>query len=212
MKLDFPWHADGKYHQYCISCHAETVQRAYEDPRTYYRCSTCGQRHERSIVIDPGLTWWIADDGEYWHESAGVFVRDPELKFLFFQRTLFPFALTVPAGHVDTGEEPGAAASRELREEVGITGEPREIGRDEIVGDSCRRGSDAHLWHAYLLVLNDSTEVEVIEKDEGHRPVWLTLDEALREELTVPVRHAINTLSDELLGQARSTGSSPVTP
>ncbi len=55
-----------------------------------------------------------------------MFVRNPEGKFLFFERTIFPFAFTVPAGHVDAGEEPDIAALRELEEEVGLHGDPTQ--------------------------------------------------------------------------------------
>jgi 8-oxo-dGTP pyrophosphatase MutT (NUDIX family) len=198
VKLNFTWKDDGQYHQYCAHCHAETVERVYEDDKTYYFCSTCKQRHERSIVIDPAVKWWVADDGEYWHESSGVFVRNPEGKFLFFERTIFPFAFTVPAGHVDTGEEPSISAARELEEEVGIQGKPVEVVTEKIIGDSCRRGSDAHLWHAYLLVLDEPIDVEI--KEEGKHPVWLTLDEAKQKSLTFPVSYIISKFSDELTG------------
>lgn len=196
MKLDFPWSDDSKYHQYCYNCHAETVERVYDDDKTFYFCSTCKQRHERSIVIDPAVKWWVGEDGEYWHESAGVFVRNPEGKFLFFERTIFPFAFTVPSGHVDSGEKPYISAVRELKEEAGIAGEPIEIVTENIIGDSCRRGSDAHLWHAYLLVLSELLDVTI--KEEGKHPVWLTLDEAMQKPLTFPVSYIISKFYDEL--------------
>ncbi len=199
MKLTFDWKNDDTLHQYCEHCHAETVKRIVEDGKTYYYCASCKQRHDRSIVIDPGIVWWVADDGEYWHESAGVFIRNPEGKFLFFERMMFPFALTVPAGHVDAGEEPLTAAIRETKEEVGLTANKLvEITHEDIVGDSCRRGCDAHRWHAYLLVLDKPINVEVTEKEEGTRPVWLTLQEAKFKDLTYPVKYIIGRYADQL--------------
>ena len=142
MKLDFEWADDGRYHQYCVGCHAEAVSREYDDAgRTFYRCSNCGRRHERSIVIDPHVRWWMDAGGEYWHESAGVFVLDPAGRLLVFQRTVYPFALTVPSGHVDVGEHPAAAARRELKEEVGLACDVLlPLAVEDITGDSCRRG------------------------------------------------------------------------
>jgi 8-oxo-dGTP pyrophosphatase MutT (NUDIX family) len=199
MKLDFTWKNDGEYHQYCINCHAETIKRVYEGGKTYYFCDTCKQQHERSIVIDPAVTWWIADDGEYWHESEGVFIRNPEGKFLFFERRIFPFALTVPSGHVDAGEDATTAAYRETEEEVGIKADKLiAVATEDIVGDSCRRGADAHRWHAYLLLLEKTMDVAVTEKDEGSRPVWLALEEALEKDLTYPVKHIISKYRDDL--------------
>lgn len=193
MKLNFPYENDGTYHQYCIGCHAETVERVRENNRTYYHCDTCQSHNERSIVIDPAVQWWTAKDGEYWHESAGVFVRNPEGKFLFFERLMFPFALTIPAGHVDANEDGYTAALRETAEEIGYHATRLlTIAEEDIIGDSCRRGSDAHRWHAYLLPLDEPLEVSVTEEEEGERPVWLTLEAAQQKDLTYPVEYIIN--------------------
>lgn len=205
MKLNFGWKNDGTYHQYCIHCHAETIERVYEDGKTYYFCNTCKQRHERSIVIDPAVTWWVADDGEYWHESEGVFIRNPEGKFLFFERRIFPFALTVPSGHVDAGEDAATAAYRETEEEVGMKADRlAEVATEDIIGDSCRRGADAHRWHAYLLELDQTIDIDAKEKEEGDRPVWLTLDEAVENNLTYPVKYIISKYRDVLTGGVQS--------
>jgi ADP-ribose pyrophosphatase YjhB (NUDIX family) len=62
--------------------------------------------------------------------------------------------LTVPSGHIDTGEDSLTAARRETEDEVGIKASALiDITAQDIVGDSCRRGADAHRWHAYLLLL-----------------------------------------------------------
>jgi 8-oxo-dGTP pyrophosphatase MutT (NUDIX family) len=144
------------------------------------------------------VTWWVADDGEYWHETAGVFVRDGD-RFLFFERTMFPVAaLTVPAGHVDAGESPERAALRELHEEAGWRAPGvRHIVTEDIPGDSCRRGSDAHRWHAYLTDFDPAARVRLNE--EGVNPRWLTLDEALTGDLTVPVRYLVERYRESLL-------------
>jgi hypothetical protein len=126
--------------------------------------TACDRRNERRIVVDPALNWWVADDGEYWHESAGVFVRDQSGRFLFFDRTVFPVsALTVPAGHVDAGESPERAARRELHEEAG--------------------------WHAYLAVFDSPHGVRL--SGEGENEQWLTLAEAMAMDLTHPVRYIV---------------------
>jgi len=142
MKLNFKWDDDDNYHQYCMECHSETINRVYKNGKTFYKCSTCDKIHERSIVIDPAIKWRVASDGEYWHESAGVFIRSNEGKFLFFERTIFPFVHTVPSGHVDSGEDEYSAAKRECVEEVDI--KPGDnlyhLASEDIAGDSCRRG------------------------------------------------------------------------
>jgi 8-oxo-dGTP pyrophosphatase MutT (NUDIX family) len=178
----------------------------------YYFCSTCEQRNDRSIVIDPIVKWWVTEDKEYWHESEGVFVRNPEGKFLFFERLIYPFALTVPSGHLDVGEDALTATYRETKEEVGIEAkELTKIATEDIVGDSCRRGADAHRWHAYLLVLDKNMDIEVKEKDEGRKPMWLTLDEALRKDLIYPVRYIVDNFRSSL-AESIETPKDPILP
>jgi len=198
MKLNFDWKDDGKYHQYCLSCHAEKVERINENGKTYYLCGVCGKTNERSIVIDPAVKWWLDKKGEYWHESAGVFVKNGQGKFLFFERTIFPFLYTVPAGHVDFGEAPLQSAIRELYEEVGIKAKSLiEIATENIIGDSCRRGSDAHKWHVFLYEPGGVPKVDI--KDEGIKPSWLNIEQALKKELTFPVRYILKRYKNVLL-------------
>ncbi|MCA9348960.1 NUDIX domain-containing protein [Candidatus Saccharibacteria bacterium] len=200
MKLDFDWQNDGKLHQYCIQCYAESVHKVVDEGKIYYFCASCNKRHDRLIVIDPKIKWWVGEGGEYWHESAGVFIRNHEYKFLFFERVKFPFAITIPAGHVDEGEDPLTAMRREAQEEVGLIVESAtKIMSEDIIGDSCRRGCDAHRWHAYLIVLNQNIDLKMLEEEEGHMPTWLTLDEAIRKDLTFPVRYIIEHYRDKLL-------------
>lgn len=199
IKLNFDWKDDGNYHQYCMNCYAETVERVYDNNRTYYFCKSCKQRHERSIVIDPTVKWWLGEDDEYWHESEGVFIRNLEGKFLFFERLIFPFALTVPSGHVDANEDALTAAQRETEEEVGLKIDKLvKIATEDMIGDSCRRGADIHRWHAYLLPLKKNIDIEIKETDEGRKPVWLTLEEACQKKLTYPVKKIIDSYSHVL--------------
>lgn len=202
MTLDFDWKNDGHIHSYCIHCRAETVDRLHINGKTQYYCSSCNKYYDRWIKIDPKVKWWLGEDKEYWHESTGVFVRGPNDKFLFFKRNVFPFALTVPSGHVDTGEDPRDSAARELEEEVGIAINPsalRHIATDNIIGDSCSRGADAHKWHAYSLVFT-TPKREVRVKEEGHTPSWLTLNEASKKSLTFPVKYIIDHYAHPLNG------------
>lgn len=201
MKLDFLPHRaldDDVRRTYCLRCHAESVEWFADSGRKRCRCGACGHVDDRAVVLDPAITWWLGPDGEYWHETAGVFVRDTRHRFLLFQRTAFPFALTTPAGHVDRGEEPTRAAARELYEETGIVSdELRLVQRLPIPGDRCRRGSDSHDWHVYLVTVPDEVEVR-ISPEEGESPVWLSLDEARSRSLTFAVRHLVDRLADRL--------------
>jgi hypothetical protein len=73
----------------------------------------------------------------------------------------------------------------------------RHVVTEDIPGDSCRRGSDAHRWHAYVTDFDPAGQVRLNE--EGVNPRWLTLDEALTGELTYPVRYLVERYRESLL-------------
>lgn len=192
--------SSNKEGQFCIECFSENVERVFEADLTYYHCGSCGKTLERSLVIDNHIVWWVDEvTKEYWHESVGIFVFNFENNALFFERTIYPFALTVPAGHLDTGEDAQTAVKRELFEEAGI-----EIGADNIklfskeyvVGDKCRRGADDHKWHLYTTRIKNIVTPKI--NDEGIKPVWLPLEEALQKELVYPVRYFIEKYGNQL--------------
>ena len=196
MEDEIPWPPD-RLREYCIDCYTETIDRTDENGRTFFCCRTCGSRNERRVVMDPAMKSWVDSDGVYWHESAGVFVRNPDGEFLFFRRKIFPVsAFTAPAGHVDAGEAPEQCAIRELREETGLEAlRVKHIASHYIAGDSCRRGSDHHLWHAFLWVLDSPVDVTLEDDEgdgEGENAEWLTLEKAEAKDLTYPVRYIIS--------------------
>ena len=194
---------DGRRHEYCIFCRAEKVRKVTEDGRDHYECGECGRSAERRIMLDPETKSWVAPDGEYWHESAGVFARNPDGTFLFLRRKIYPVgSMAAPSGHVDVDDESFAfAASREMDEETGLQVEAllTAIATDDIVGDSCRRGSDAHRWHSFKVVFDTAIGPEDLKLNyELEEPVWLTLDEALETRLSYPVRYVIELHRGEL--------------
>ncbi|MCA9331414.1 NUDIX hydrolase [Candidatus Saccharibacteria bacterium] len=198
VKLDFEWKDDGQYHQYCEKCHAETISRVKDGERTQYACSSCNGRYDRSIVVDPGLVWWVDEEQNYWHESAGVFIRNDNSEFLFFDRIIFPFSLTIPSGHVDKGEDAMTAAKREVSEEVGLTVENiREVAVADVWGDQCRRGADVHRWHAFVADLPSDAGISL--NHEGLNPQWKTLDEAIASDIITPVRYMIDNYKQQIL-------------
>ncbi|WP_133917405.1 NUDIX hydrolase [Streptomyces sp. NBC_00582] len=202
MKLDFlPPQAltDGAVHHYCLRCHEDAVRWRTRDGRRHCVCGACGAVRDRALVLDPAVTWWTDEEGEYWHETAGVFVRDARGRFLFFDRTAFPFGLTIPAGHVERDEASSAAAARELAEETGLTARGLAfVGRIPVPGDGCRRGADAHVWDVYHGEVGDGGEAAVRLGPEGVAAVWLTAAEALERPLTLAVRAVLGTLGQEL--------------
>ncbi len=190
MKLTFDPPSDGAVHQYCWNCHRDGVTKVTVGTTRLHHCAACGQTLPRALIIDPKVKWWLDDSREYWHETAGVFVGNPAGQFLFFERTAHPLGLTPPAGHVDFGETPEIAGRRELFEEVGLrAGRLTHLATDDIVGDECRRGSDAHRWQSFGLIVPADTPIHLSE--EGLRPIWLTLEEAESRDLTFATRFVI---------------------
>ena len=109
--------------------------------------------------------------------------------------------MTIPAGHLDAGEDAQTAIKRELFEETRI-----EIGADsinffseeDVINDKCRRGADHHRWHLYTTRIDNIATPKI--NDEGVKPVWLPLEEALQKELVYPVRYFIEKYRNQLFG------------
>ena len=177
--------------QYCVICFKGPITRIKKDNLTFYTCDSCGREEERSLVIDNAVTWWVDNDRTYWHESIGVVVVNKDKKIFCMLRQVFPFAYTIPAGHLDKGEEPERAACRELEEETGIRAEGtlKHLGDFDIRGDSCRRGSDDHRWHLYKYYLrNLPDEVGITLSDEASEGHWLSLEEIKKlDAITYPL-------------------------
>ncbi len=193
---------DGKVHIYCLRCKHETVR---EKQPNIYTCTSCDFVSRRALIIDPTIKWWRGDDDEYWHEAAGVFVRNPQDKFLFLERAKYPSGFTIPMGHVDRGEMPVRAAQRELFEETNIQlplGALKLVMFDNIRGDKCRRGSDAHRWDVYAATMPPNAAVKV-NRSESKRAEWLTLEEALRRDLPPALRLVIKRHDSAILRSSR---------
>lgn len=192
MKLTFTPPTDAA-HGYCLRCLRETLRCSRQDGRLNYVCGSCGCSGARALIIDPQVKWWVGADREYWHESAGIFLADDHGRFLFFERMQHPFGLAVPAGHVDAHELPIRSAQRELDEETGVVlglDEFRFVATDDIYGDECRRGADAHRWTSYAARVPSASSVAVDQR-EGAHPVWLSLRQVLRRNLTLATRYVI---------------------
>ncbi len=204
MKITFPIpQNDDKQHELCSVCHQGNVYR-FQDAEgiVKFECPHCGAIKDRFLGIDNspnGRVWWIDSDNEMWHESAGIFVRRPDGKYLFFERVAFPFGYTVPAGHVDKSDDTAAdTAMRELHEEVGIGATVARVVTTNIIGDKCIGGADCHKWSIFVARINHNINVEVLEKQEGKHPVWLTLEEAATKELPFAIRYIIDHFSEAI--------------
>lgn len=191
MKINFTIPRDGKSHSYCIACHSDKIEPFYIEENYHYRCLACGNISPRIIHADKSEVWWVDENTrDFWHESIGVFLFNHDKQILLFKRVIYPFVYTIPAGHLGVGENPKAAAIREVEEETGIVLESAKlVCEDDIAGDECKWGADHHRWHLYEAVIDNETPFKI--NSEGHEGAWYDLDAALKLDLTNPSRYFI---------------------
>lgn len=190
MIINFPVDTQ-VYGEYCPVCHAEgTLSLVKKARRKVFNCSTCNNQSERLIMIDPKIHWWMDAEGVYYHESAGILLVNPDRRLLFFELTKFPYGLTAPAGHVDAGETALAAVMREAKEEVGVDlAAPRLVIETTIHGDSCRRGSDDHVWSLYIEKITQKEAASIsVDHREGQKPRWVDIAEIDSMEVPYAMR------------------------
>ncbi len=199
MKIKFTPPKDNKRHRYCQNCYSENVRNVERKGKVRYECEKCGNSYERLIDLDPRIKWWVdKKTKEYWHEGVGVFVVYKN-KILLFERTIYPYAYTIPAGHLDINETPDEAAVRELKEETSISlSKVNPFKVVDIANDKCRKGADYHKWHLYTALLDKLPSIK-IQNTEGHKGTWVKLSEALKLDLTLPVRFFLRKYNKELL-------------
>lgn len=189
--------------QYCLNCYSTKVTRIFKNSKTYYFCDDCKSVKDRSLVIDNTINWWIDNENNYWHESVGVVILNEKNELLAIMRAIYPFAYALPAGHVDKGEEFLHAAQREILEEIGINLSEKQlilIKNFRLLGDSCRRGCDHHLWHLYLVKIKSSDQAIKLN-DEASSFRWFSLaDIALEKKVTYPLIYIVTNFRKQIIG------------
>ena len=115
-----------------------------------------------------------SSDGREMHYSAGIIV-ECNGKYLMLDRKNPPFGFACPAGHVDEGEEPKAAAIREVFEETGIKLEDAEFLCEEEVPWNYCKSATAHYWYLYRASV-PSENFTINEKEENSL-AWYTKQE-----------------------------------
>lgn len=88
--------------------------------------------------------------------SVGLIVYKGK-DILLIERKKFPFGIAPVAGHVDDGEEFIEAASRELKEEVGLVSTRMKLVLEKRYENECRRENGSwHYWNVYECSVKDS--------------------------------------------------------
>jgi len=172
----------------CIECGDNNVESIDQDGFEVYRCSN--DHVNRRMVKNKGLKHY-EEESETVHRSVGVIVTY-EKEVLLLDRRKYPTKHSIPAGHLEKGEQPGKAAVRELEEETGIDSFSKEeiskVFRGKIK-DPCRRGSDFHDWSLYKLRLD--SEPNLTSNDEAKSLVWKQKSQLEDIDLTVPTEKFI---------------------
>lgn len=159
------------------------------DPRRAYEHA--GHVHDRAFIFDPKVPWEFRPDGELRHFSVGAILwrsLGGEPRYCLLRRTTYPIGYyTIPAGHVDVGEEPLTSVLRETYEETGLAVIRAEVlYANEEISDACRRGANYHVWHLYRCECIGEPHLS----DEGDVIGWYTRAEILDNlPLTRPAAH-----------------------
>lgn len=117
-------------------------------------CASCGQTHHR----DPKV-------------GVGVVARDDSGRLLLVQRRIEPGSglWSLPAGYVDAGENPRAAAARECLEETGLVvavGAVREVYASAGGGASFFLAFDARVTGGVLTAGDDASDARFFPDDQ----------------------------------------------
>lgn len=166
----------------CIQCGDEDVEIIEKDGEERYRCSN-GHVNQR-LIKNEGLEYY-REDGEIIHRSVGaIIINDGQA--LLLKRRKYPYKYSIPAGHLEEGEDPDRAVAREVMEETGIERPYEEFEQifEGKIDDPCRRGCDIHDWNLYVLRLDDRPDTS--SNEEAERLEWIDISEIGSRELTAP--------------------------
>ena len=126
-------------------------------------------------------------EGKTIHVSVGAVIRDKEGKILLVDRAIFPPGLAGIAGHLDEGEKPEEAITREIGEEANLAVKKLRLLLHNFVDwNECSRGVKGHEWYVFEAECAGTPEkndresksigyysVEELKKiEEKIEPVW----------------------------------------
>ena len=116
------------------------------------------------------------------HRSAGAVIRNDKGEVLMIDRAVLPWGWACPAGHIDEGETPKQAITREVKEEVGLDVKKHKLLLHEFVEwNECSKGVRGHDW--YLFEIPQWSGKVKISKREVKEFAWLAPKEISKLEL-----------------------------
>ena len=108
------------------------------------------------------------------HTSVGMLVWKED-KLLLIERKKFPFGFAIPAGHVDEDKSFEDAATRELKEEVGLDTTDLKLIIEGKKENSCRReGGTWHLWKIFEIATSGNLRPSM---EETKKVGWYSKNE-----------------------------------
>jgi ADP-ribose pyrophosphatase YjhB (NUDIX family) len=177
---------------YCYVCGESPVLVEKTPAGEFYICEPGGHRSDRIFFFD-GKAVYRFDEHGITHETAGAIIQREQAGqryTLLFLRRKYPLQYTIPAGHVEIGNQPENEARREVFEETGLRVKKiKPLWQNEVLHlhDPCRRGADWHIWHVYLVEAEGIVQLS----EEGRIIGWYSDDEvrelASMHMLTEPV-------------------------
>lgn len=184
--------ADGE----CIDkgCEAKITEVDDSGELRNYLCDK-GHRNKRR-VFHKNVETFETDSGETGHYTASVILYNDNKELYLQERAAAPEGWTIPAGHVDNGEDIEDAAKRELREETGIApkeseSELEKLGVETLENDRCTKGANTHEWHIYCLEVPVETSIELSQESKQYK--WFEERELETIKLTPAVEKLYKT-------------------
>jgi 8-oxo-dGTP pyrophosphatase MutT (NUDIX family) len=140
----------------------------------------------------------VGNDLLFWPAVACV-IRDDDGRVLLVRHVEGRW--TFPAGAMDPGETPAEAARREAREEASIDVELLRIAG--VFGGypdfrTTYPNGDAAAWVTTLFEASIVRGTPAPGDDETAEVRWVTLDEALRLDISASTRHMLDSLGREV--------------
>lgn len=172
----------------CIICGSEKVKKVERGGDEYYLCDK-GHLEPR-VKLPLGDFSARQTSKGLAHVSVGAVIRDGD-RVLLINRRKYPFAYTIPAGHLEK-EGPEHCVRREVKEETGLEIKDFKLLRHyDPFYDPCRGGVDYHEWYLFEA---ERPGGDLIMDSEGKEIGFYHPREIKGFKLTIPTRKFLKDL------------------